>query len=239
MQSNEHTLVFDTGASYRGGGSAAAQVVIPFLRYKGIEAIDWLVVSHSDDDHAGGVSTLLKHIEVGQILAGEELADIDHTVFGCEKGQTWAADGIGYKFLHPEPGSSLNGNDSSCVLTVSAGRHHLILTGDIEAAGERSVLAQLPSEAVSVALIPHHGSLTSSSPAFVNRLQAGLAVASTGYANRWGFPIERVMKRWEGAGAVVLDTGSSGAVSFRLCERGGLSRLREERLRQRRFWHDL
>ena len=239
VQSNEHTLVFDTGASYRGGGSAAAQVVIPFLRYKGIEAIDWLVVSHSDDDHAGGVSTLLKHIEVGQILAGEELPDIDHTVFGCEMGQTWAADGIGYKILHPEPGSSLSGNDSSCVLTVSAGRHHLILTGDIEAAGERSVLAQLPSEAVSVALIPHHGSLTSSSPAFVNRLQAGLAVASTGYANRWGFPMERVMKRWEGAGAVVLDTGSSGAVSFRLCERGGLSRLREERLLQRRFWHDL
>ncbi len=238
VQSNERTLVFDTGASYRGGGSAAAQVVLPFLRYKGIEAIDWLVVSHSDDDHAGGVSTLIKHIEVGKILAGEELPDVDHKVFGCELGQTWAADGIGYHFLHPEPGGSLSGNDSSCVLTVSAGSHHLLLTGDIEAAGERSVLAHLPFDAASVVLIPHHGSLTSSSPAFVNRLQTGLAVASAGHANRWGFPKERVTKRWEGAGAVVLDTASSGAVSFRLCERDGLSRLRQERVRQRRFWHD-
>jgi len=238
VQSSDHTLVFDTGASYRGGGSAAAQVVLPFLRYKGIEAIDWLVASHSDDDHAGGVSTLVKQIEVGHILAGEELPDVDHRIFGCEMGQAWAADGIGYRFLHPGPGNSLSGNDSSCVLTISAGNHRLVLTGDIEAAGEHSVLAHLPFEAANVVLIPHHGSLTSSSPAFVNRLRPDLAVASAGYANRWGFPKERVTKRWEGAGAVVLDTASSGAVSFRLCERGGLSRLREERSQQRRFWHD-
>jgi len=124
------------------------------------------------------------------------------------------------------------------VLTISAGSHRLVLTGDIEAAGERSVLAHLPFAAVRAVLIPHHGSLTSSSPAFVNRLRPDLAIASTGYANRWGFPKERVTKRWEGAGAQVLDTASSGAVSFRLCKRGGLGRLREERQQQRRFWHD-
>jgi competence protein ComEC len=238
VQSSEHTLVFDTGASYRGGGSAAALFVLPFLRYKGIEAIDWLVVSHSDDDHAGGVPALIKEIAVGRIFAGEEIPDVDYKILACRQGQTWAADGIEYHFLHPEPGNSLGGNDSSCVLSISAGSHQLVLTGDIEAAGERSVLAHLPFASVSVVLIPHHGSLTSSSPAFVNRLKPGLAVASTGYANRWGFPKARVTKRWEGAGAVVLDTASSGAVSFRLCERDGLSRLRQERLQQRRFWHD-
>ena len=238
VQSREHTLVFDTGASYRGGGSAAAQVVLPFLRYKGIEAIDWLVVSHADDDHAGGVSTLVEQIEVGRILAGEDLPDVGHNVLSCEMGQYWAADGIEYRFLHPEPGKSPGGNDSSCVLTISAGSHRLILTGDIEAAGERSVLTRIPFAATSVVLIPHHGSLTSSSPAFVNRLRPDFAIASAGYANRWGFPKERVTKRWEGAGAVVLDTASSGAVSFRLCERDGVTRLREERQQQRRFWHD-
>lgn len=238
VQSKEHTLVFDTGASYRGGGSAAAQVVLPFLRYRGIAAIDWLVVSHADNDHAGGVPKLLEEIEVRHIFAGEDLPLVGHNILSCETGDHWAADGIEYRFLHPGPGHSLSGNDSSCVLTISAGRHRFILTGDIEAAGERSVLAGLPFETVSVVLIPHHGSLTSSSPEFVDRLRPGLAVASTGYANRWGFPKERVIKRWEGAGAVVLDTASSGAVSFRLCERGGVSRLREERLRQRRFWYE-
>jgi len=82
-------------------------------------------------------------------------------------------------------------------------------------------LKQFPFESASVVLVPHHGSLTSSSPAFVHRLRPDLAVASAGYANRWGFPKERVTKRWEGAGAVVLDTANSGAVSFRLCKRDG------------------
>lgn len=238
VQSKERTLVFDTGASYRGGGSAAAQVIQPFLRHRGIEAIDWLVVSHADDDHAGGVSTLIRQLEVGQILAGEALPGVDREVFSCELGQMWAADGIEYRFLHPKPGNHLAGNDSSCVLVISAGDYHLVLTGDIEAAGERNVLTQFPFESTSVVLVPHHGSLTSSSPAFVNRLRPDLAVASAGYANRWGFPKERVTQRWEGAGAVFLDTANSGAVSFRLCKRDGVSRLREERLQRRRFWHD-
>ena len=238
VQSKEHTLIFDSGASYRGGGSAALQVVLPFLRHKGISSIDWLVVSHADDDHAGGVPTLIEQLEVGRILAGEELPDVGQKVFRCERGQMWLADGIEYRFLHPEPGEHLAGNDSSCVLAISAGDYHLILTGDIEAAGERSVLTQISFESATVVLIPHHGSLTSSSPAFVNRLQPDIAVASTGHANRWGFPKQRVTKRWEGVGAAVFDTASSGAVSFRLCKRDGVSRLREQRLQQRRFWHD-
>lgn len=237
-QSKGRTLVFDTGASYRGGGSAAEQVVLPFLRYKGIKAIDWLVVSHADDDHAGGTPALVEQIEVRRIFAGEELPDVGRKILDCEMGQYWRADGIEYRFLHPEHGNPLDGNDSSCVLVISAGDHRLILTGDIEAAAESRVLTRLPFDAVNVVLIPHHGSLTSSSPPFVNRLSPDLAIASAGYANRWGFPKERIVRRWEGAGAVVLDTAHSGAISLRLCERGGVSQLREERLRQRRFWHD-
>ncbi len=238
VQSRGRTLIFDTGASYRSGGSAAQQVVLPFLRYKGIEVVDWLVVSHADDDHAGGTSAIVDQVEVGRILAGETLPDLGRGISTCEAGQSWRADGIEYRFLHPGPGTAFGGNDSSCVMVISAGDHRLVLTGDIETEGEKTVLARLPLDAVTVVLIPHHGSLTSSSPPFVNRLRPNLAIASAGYANRWGFPKERIIRRWEGAGALVLDTASSGAISFRLCERGGVSQLREERLRQRRFWHD-
>jgi len=89
-----------------------------------------------------------------------------------------------------------------------------------------------------VVLIPHHGSLTSSSPQFVSRLDPIYALASVGYGNRWGFPKERVRRRWEGGGAIVLDTASSGAISFRLCAAKGIVFLREERKRRRRFWQD-
>jgi competence protein ComEC len=211
---------------------------LSFLEYKGIDKIDWLVVSHADDDHAGGVSALARRIGLGQIYAGEKLPDIGLQVTDCVAGRVWRADGIEYQFLHPGQGNTFSGNDSSCVLTISAGRNRLVLTGDIELAGENSVLPRLPPAGANVVIIPHHGSLTSSSPPFVNRLRPGLAIASVGYANRWGFPKQQVTRRWEGAGADVLDTASSGAISLRLCGRNGVSRLREERVRQRRFWHD-
>ena len=238
VQSRRHTLVFDTGQSYRDGGSAAEQFVLPFLRYRGIASIDWLVASHADDDHAGGVPAIVHEMAVGQILAGEALEDPGRAVFYCVAGQAWDADGVRFEILHPPPGAGLTGNNASCVLTVSAGHHAMLLTGDIELAAEARLLADERLSAASVVLIPHHGSLTSSSPPFVNRVQPALAIASVGYANRWGFPKERVTSRWEGVGARVLDTARSGAISFRLCAGDGVSRLRQERLRRQRIWHD-
>lgn len=238
VQSAGHTLIFDTGASYRSGGSAAEQYVLPFLRFKGIEMIDWLVISHADDDHAGGLPALVDGIGVGRIFAGEELSDVGRPVAQCKAGQFWHVDGIEYRFLHPGPDDSHSGNDSSCVLSISAGDHRLVLTGDIEGAGERSLLTRLPFTAASVVLIPHHGSLTSSSPSLVNRLRPDIAIASVGYGNRWGFPKQAVMQRWRGAGAAVFDTATSGSISLRLCKGDGVSRLREERSQKRRFWHE-
>jgi len=238
VQSRRHTLVFDTGASYRDGGSAAEQLVLPFLRYRGIDSIDWLIASHADDDHAGGVPAIVQAIGIGQILAGESLGNPGQTLLDCRAGQIWDADGVRFEMLHPPPAAGLIGNNASCVLAITAGRHHLLLTGDIEFAAEERLLADDSLRAASVVLIPHHGSLTSSSPPFVNRVRPDLAIASVGHANRWGFPKERVTRRWEGVGARVLDTAGSGAISFRLCAGDGVSRLSQERLRRQRIWLD-
>ncbi len=195
-------------------------------------------ISHSDDDHSGGAAALVRHFDVGRVLVGEAIPDPGRAVSDCRAGRSWRIDGIEFRFVHPGTGSVMKGNDSSCVLIVSAGRHDLVLTGDIERPAEQELLQQSSFAAASVVLVPHHGSLTSSSPAFVNRLKPRYAIASAAYDNRWGFPKERVTKRWEGVGAVVLDTAGSGAISFRLCAGEGIGFLREERLRQRRFWHD-
>jgi len=238
VQSRRNTLLFDTGKSYRGGGSAAELFVLPFMRYRGTDSIDRLVISHSDDDHAGGVHALLRNLNVARISAGEAIKGVDEAVSDCRAGQSWEADGIEFSFVHPGAGKALSGNDGSCVLVVSAGSHYLLLTGDIETAAELEVLDRFPFEAASVVLIPHHGSLTSSTPPFVNRLKPVYAIASAAYANRWGFPKERVKRRWESSGALVLDTASSGAIGFRLCADEGIIFLREERQRRRRFWQD-
>ena len=124
------------------------------------------------------------------------------------------------------------------VIQVATGKHGFLLTGDIEAISEKQLVERDELHSVDVVLIPHHGSLTSSTPAFINTVQAQIAIASAGYRNQWGFPKPRIVNRWEGAGARVLGTAIAGAVSFRLCADSGISRLREHRAEQPRFWRD-
>ncbi|MGI9248026.1 MAG: ComEC/Rec2 family competence protein, partial [Woeseiaceae bacterium] len=230
------TLVFDTGVSFRGGGSVAEQVVVPFLKSKGLKRVNWLIVSHADSDHSGGVRPLHEYAEVGAMLVGESLREGDLASAACTAGQYWEADGVSFRILHPDPATLHDGNDSSCVLLVEVGGHGLLLTGDIEAGAERALIRRNELAVVDVVVVPHHGSLTSSSAPFVDAVSPMIAIVSAGHANRWGFPKERVVARWRSVGAEVLDTATSGAVSFRMCAQGGIRSLREDRYERRRFW---
>ena len=238
VQTRTHTLLFDTGASYRGGGSAAKQVVLPFLRSRGIGRIDWLLVSHADNDHAGGVAVLSDNLQLGRVLTGEKLPGVSIDTVACSAGQHWQADGVEFVVLRPASTSPRDGNNSSCVLEVRAGGHTVLLTGDIEAAAERELIQSGLLRPADIVLIPHHGSLTSSSRPFVYSTRPSMAIVSAGYGNRWGFPRQRVVARWQAAGAEVLDTATSGAISLRMCSADGIRWLRQERQQRRRFWHD-
>ena len=130
------------------------------------------------------------------------------------------------------------GNDASCVLQVSAGDTRLLLTGDIGAAVERRLLAQFDTALhADVVQVAHHGSRTSSDPGFVAAVQPRLALFSTGYRNRFGFPKPDVVERWRAQGAEVLDTQSAGAITLELGPAGLISGPRQERAARRRHWH--
>ena len=242
IQTNRHVLVFDTGLAYRSGGSAAERIILPFLRSKGIHRVDWLLVSHADNDHAGGFDALARNLEVASVIVGEPLLSASSSATMrsafCYAGQTWWVDGVEFKVLHPAPGDLLRGNDGSCVLAVRVGEHRLLLTGDIEARAEEQLVRSGVLMPVDVVVIPHHGSLTSSTSAFVDELRADIAIASAGFRNRWGFPMPKVVQRWEAAGSRVLNTAHSGAVSFRMCAEDGMSKLHEHRVDESRFWRD-
>ena len=88
-----------------------------------------------------------------------------------------------------------------------------------------------------IVLIPHHGSRTSSSDLFVSTVRPKVAIVSAGFENRWGFPKEDIVSAWRNAGAEVLNTATSGAISYRICERGGMRRLGLHRLEARKYWN--
>ena len=236
VRTAEDVTVYDTGMAWRSGGNAAQQVILPFLASRGIEGITRLVVSHADLDHSGGAGTLLEHSAVGEIIAGEPLSGLRTSP--CARGVGWSSAGIRFDFLHPDRQTRLDGNNASCVLRASAGRHSLLLTGDIERQAERALLATRTPLAADVVVVPHHGSLTSSSPAFVDAVSPAIAVVSAGHANRWGFPVPQVVSRWQTGGATIMNTADEGAVFLRICAAGGIVDVASERQRRRRFWHD-
>ncbi len=238
LQTSTRTLIFDTGASFRGGGSVAQQVIVPFLKSRGITSIDWLVVSHADIDHSGGVVALLEYAVIGELYAGEPLPPLPLAATLCRAGQSWSADGVRFQVLHPGASSAPGGNDASCVLLVENGPHAILMTGDIEAAAEEEILRQRSWVNIDAVVIPHHGSLTSSSERFVAAVAPDIAIVSAGFANRWGFPSAEVSERWRSAGATVLNTATSGAVSFRLCRESGLGETRLDRRERLRFWRE-
>lgn len=236
VQTHTTLLLYDTGPAYRSGGSAAQNVIVPFLQSRGIRHIDTLVVSHGDQDHAGGVAPLLQQVSVGRVIAGEPLADIAWRP--CHAGQSWQLDGIDFTMLYPAAHTGLEGNDSSCVLLVEAGGYRLLLTGDIEKAAERALLREATVPRVQVVTVPHHGSRTSSTPAFVRVLQPSVAVVSAAYGNHWGLPKEDIVARWQAAGAEVLNTADTGAVELSVCAASGFTFIRAYRAVKRRIWHE-
>lgn len=238
VRSREHSLLFDTGPAFRNGGSAASYTVLPFLARQGVRRLDRVIVSHADLDHAGGVDDVINSVSVARFLTSEPLARLGEAQSRCESGEHWEWDGVRFEFLHPRRASPWSGNNASCVLVVAAGRERLLLPGDIEAPAEL-VLAwrgRLPRSTVVV--VPHHGSRTSSSPALVEETRPLLAIVSAGYGNRWGFPKADVVARWQAAGARVVVTATSGAVSQRLCRDGVSQPAVPSRQQRRRYWHD-
>jgi competence protein ComEC len=237
VQTHRHSVLFDTGPSFRGGGSAARVAVLPFLRRMGINALSELIVSHADLDHAGGLRDVMSGSRVGLVRVGEPLASLGLAQEPCVAGDRWRWDGVDFTILHPRSNAPWHGNNASCVMEISAGSHRLLLTGDIEAPVETLLAHRGELRAADVVFVPHHGSRTSSTEALIRTTSPALAIVSAGFRNRWGQPAPDVTARWERAGATVLNTADTGAISQRVCADTGPQPPRLARRVNRRVWH--
>lgn len=242
LRTSEHVLVFDTGPAFRNGGDTGRLVLVPYLRAAGIDRIDLLMVSHGDSDHAGGAASLVAAAPVERVITGGFIDGIAGTQWRCRRGQTWLWDGVRFSVMHPASnvaaGQSASDNDESCVLEIAAGKHRALLTGDIEKVAETRLLESGSLSEVDLVVVPHHGSLTSSSEPFVRRLSPRVALVSAGFDNRWSLPRPEVVERWERSGARVFNTATSGAVRARMCADTGLDAVAGHRVAARKYWHE-
>ena len=235
-RTRRHVLLYDTGPRFSERFDAGAAAVVPFLHHRGLRRVDTLVLSHHHRDHAGGMSSVLERVSVDLIMTNAK--GWRGRALACRAGVRWDWDGVEFSILHPPRGRHATGNAGSCVLRIAVGSSAVLLPGDIERPSELA-LVQRDAEGLraDVLLIPHHGSRTSSSPAFLDAVQPGLALLSVGYRNRFALPADVVMARYRARDVLVLDTATAGAIHLEIDADGSWSMPRRYRESARRYWH--
>jgi competence protein ComEC len=237
VQTQHHVLVFDTGPRLGASFDMGESVVVPFLHSQEIHVIDMLVISHKDNDHSGGAAAVLQQFpvlkintSVPQLFAGAEY---------CLRGMRWQWDKVDFEFLYPTPDKLALNNDSSCVLRISIGDQHILLTGDIEKAAEQDLVTMqndlLPAQLI---VAPHHGSKTSAKASFLQAVHPQMVLFAVGYRNRYHFPNTAVLKAYRELGVVPFDTVSGGAMRFAMSAGQPVTWQESYRQSHKHYWNN-
>ena len=208
-------------------GDFGGRVLLPTLAAIGVRRLDAVVLTHPDLDHCHGLVDLLSYLPVSEVWTApgwrsSPCASALLTAAGPRLRLLWAGERsvVGrwhFLALHPEPGGRGRRNDRSLVLAASAPGLRVLLTGDIEAAGERRLLRRWPRSVLRADLlkVPHHGSQSSTTAALLAAVRPRLALISCGRGNHYGHPASPVLARIAAAGARTLRTDRSGEIVLR------------------------
>jgi len=247
-QTRQHALLYDTGPDFANDADSGNRILIPVLRSLGIRELDGIILSHDDIDHTGGTASVIQGMPVEWLASaspGNKLSIIsgrqDNFTIArrpCRDGIRWNWDGVEFEILHPanHPDKTRkHENESSCVLRISIGEHHILLAGDIEKRSEQRLLTlhpdQLPADLL---VVPHHGSASSSDVALIAAILPDYAVFTSGYRNRFGHPKPEIVQRYLDSGATLLRSDQDGAIIIRM-NKNGLS-VERHRSSHQRYW---
>ncbi|MFO7247891.1 MAG: DNA internalization-related competence protein ComEC/Rec2 [Bacillota bacterium] len=215
-----------------------ADVVVPYLLYRGVRRIDTVFVSHGDEDHLGGLFAVVQQLRVKEVAVGpgfgrnareqaflelctRQGVSVRRVVAGFTRQ---VVPGVYWRVVHPTragcPGCTEN--DASLVLALHAYRRVVLFTGDVEQRSERAMVADRRVGDVDVLKVAHHGSKTSTSEAWLSVVRPEWAVVSVGEQNRYGHPHPAVVERLGRHGARVLRTDRHGAIEVFIRPDGGL-----------------
>jgi competence protein ComEC len=204
-------------------------VVSEFLWERGYSHVDYMLATHADADHMQGLADVANNFTVGSALIGRIPADdpeyeaLRHALYrrsvptiAVSAGDSLNIAGVIVDVLHPNADAQmgLSNNDSSVVVRFTFRNRSFLLTGDIEAAAEAELISKGILPSADVVKVPHHGSRTSSTLAFVDSLKPGIAIISVGRSSPFGHPHPEVVERWRAYGAEVRTTGEKGLITI-------------------------
>ena len=236
----EAVLVIDTGGVIRFSDEpwqkrrnqfdTGKDILVPYLKAKGITTIDTLVLTHGDHDHIGGAQGLLGKVAVRELLYGKGPVEKENekqvleaylqagtTIHMVEAGQKRSYGNNEITIIAPVASDfEQDINERSIVLAASLEGIHWLFTGDLGEKGEHRLMERYPHLSVDILKAGHHGSLTSSSELFLDHIKPKAVLISAGRNNRYGHPHPDILNRFEESQVVVMRTDLNGAVQFKL-----------------------
>jgi len=221
------TLLVDGGGNTTDNARRIGETVVSeYLWWRGLSHIDYVLATHADADHIDGLNDVLKNFSVrGALIARRPGDDPEFRKFSQTLTETGtysetiqAGDVIRFgevemNVLWPPANGDSSTNNDSIVIRLQLSERSILLTGDIEQAAERSLLASQQQLHADVVKVPHHGSKTSSTEGFVLATKPNFAIISVGRNSRFGHPHKDVVERWRSNGATVLTTGECGTIT--------------------------
>lgn len=207
------------------GNNADGQAVVSYLKGQGVSKIDILVGTHPHEDHIGGMDNVINSFEIGQIY----MPKVSHTTKTYEDVLT-AISRKGLKITSPTPGSTFSlgevrftilapnsstyedMNDYSIVLKMEYGNTSFLFTGDAEQVSENEIIAKGYNLKADVLKVGHHGSSSSTSQAFLDKVSPKYAVIMVGSDNNYGHPHKETMDKLEAKGIPVYRTDENGTI---------------------------
>jgi competence protein ComEC len=243
IETRDQAWLYDAGPRYSQESDAGERIVLPYLRSRGLSALDGLIVSHLDQDHSGGVASVLRGVEVRRVISSVAAG---HPVFAgaaserCTAGLEWTEGALQWRAVHPLEGDyqrSLSTNAMSCVVRAQLGSTVVLLTGDLPAREEQELVARDADLHARWLMVPHHGSRSSSTSALLAAVHPEVALLQAGYRNRFGHPHAEVLARYAEQGISVVRTDHAGAAQWRFAADGTID-FRFWRSFAVRYWHN-
>jgi competence protein ComEC len=209
--------------------SIGERVVSEFLWSRGLDRVDYILPTHADADHIDGLNDIASNFKVrAAIVSRTPAAEAEYARFAATMRsmsvpveQIGAGDilrfgDVSIDVLWPLPDNNTGApwrNNDGTVLRLRYGNKAFLFTADIEKEAETKLVAEGAELSSNIVKVAHHGSRTSSTPAFVNATRASLAVISVGRTSIFGHPNKEVVERWRASGAQVMTTGEKGTIS--------------------------
>lgn len=251
--SNARTLLYDTGLSSSSGFNMGDAVIKPYMHTRNIRHLDKIIISHNDNDHIGGLESLLSDISVKAVmfnqlpealnfhlsskLSNEHRQAMSKVEF-CYQDLQWAWGEVKFRIFHPPHNWYSKQNNRSCVLKIDYFEHSILLTGDIHQSVEHALVQQYGMALNSdILLAPHHGSQTSSSKSFIDHIQPSYVIFSAGMHNRYRHPHRHIVDRFARRHIHTSSAAVDGAISFQLYRNQAIQLPISYQQQSKRYWH--